>query len=284
MTPFTLNIRGTLRSYDRPAVMGIVNATPDSFYGASRAADAATAAGKAAAMVAAGADFIDVGACSTRPGSVAPTADEEFDRLAAVLPAVRAAASGVPVSVDTYRASVARRAVTELGADIVNDIGGGTLDADMFDTVADLGVPYILGHMRGTPADMADYAVYDDVTAAVLAELGEALGRLSMMGVADVVIDPAFGFAKTLEQNYELLANLELLQLLHRPVLVGVSRKSMATKLLGIDADSALEATTALNVLAMDRGAAIVRVHDVAAARQAAAIYAATVSSRKTHR
>lgn len=274
---FTLNIRGQLRTYDRPAVMGIINATPDSFFAGSRATTAAEAAVKTAAMVADGADFIDVGACSTRPGSVAPTAEEELERLAAVLPTVKAVCGDrAVVSVDTYRAEVARRAVTELGADIVNDISGGTLDEAMFDTIADLNVPYILQHMRGKPEDMQEYANYDNVAGEVLSEIGERVGRLSLMGVNDIIIDPGFGFAKNLEQNYELLANLSLLKLLHRPIMVGLSRKSMATKLLQIKPDDALEATTALNMLALEHSAEILRVHDVKAAVQCVKIREAT--------
>lgn len=274
---FSLNIRGQLKTYERPAVMGIINATPDSFFDGSRANTAAEAAVKAATMVADGADFIDVGACSTRPGSVAPTAEEEFERLASVLPTVKAVCGDrVLVSVDTYRAEVARRAVTELGADIVNDISGGTLDEAMFETIADLQVPYILQHMRGTPEDMQEFAKYDNVAGEVLSEIGERVGRLSLMGVNDIIIDPGFGFAKNLEQNYELLANLDLLKLLHRPILVGVSRKSMATKLLDIKAEEALEATTALNMLALEHSAAILRVHDVKAAVQCVKIHQAT--------
>lgn len=274
---FSLNIRGQLKTYERPAVMGIINATPDSFFDGSRANTAAEAAVKAATMVADGADFIDVGACSTRPGSIAPTAEEEFERLASVLPTVKAVCGDrVLVSVDTYRAEVARRAVTELGADIVNDISGGTLDEAMFETIADLHVPYILQHMRGTPEDMQEFAKYDNVAGEVLSEIGERVGRLSLMGVNDIIIDPGFGFAKNLEQNYELLANLDLLKLLHRPILVGVSRKSMATKLLDIKAEEALEATTALNMLALEHSAAILRVHDVKAAVQCVKIHQAT--------
>lgn len=257
--------------------MGIINATPDSFFAGSRATTAAEAAVKAAAMVADGADFIDVGACSTRPGSVAPTAEEEFERLAAVLPTVKAVCGDrVAVSVDTYRAEVARRAVTELGADIVNDISGGTLDEAMFDTIAELNVPYILQHMRGKPEDMQEYANYNNVAGEVLSELGERVGRLSLMGVNDIIIDPGFGFAKNMPQNYELLAKLSLLKLLHRPIMVGLSRKSMATKLLEIKPEDALEATTALNMLALKHSAEILRVHDVKAAVQCVRIRQAT--------
>jgi dihydropteroate synthase len=182
--------------------------------------------------------------------------------------------------VDTFRADVARKAITEWGADIINDVSGGDIDPDMFDTVAELNVPYVLMHMRGTPADMQDHTDYVDVTADVLAELGEKVQRLAMMGVSDIIIDPGFGFSKTLVQNYELMNKLDAFNLFHRPVLVGISRKSMATKLLKISTDDALNATTALNVLALDRGAAILRVHDVEAARQAVAIYQATVAPK----
>lgn len=267
-TPFSLNLRGALRTFERPAVMGIINATPDSFYASSRAAGVADIAARAARMAAEGADFIDVGACSTRPGSESPDAAEELRRLREAIPAVRAAASHVPVSVDTYRAEVARVAVTELGADIINDVSGGNLDPAMFETVAELGVPYVLSHMRGTPADMNEFTDYEDVTRDVLSELGDRYQQLALMGVADVIIDPGFGFSKTLDQNYDLLRHLDLLHLFHRPLLVGFSRKSMVTKLLGVSADEALNGTTVLNTIALHAGAAILRVHDVAAARQ----------------
>lgn len=282
MEPFSLNIRGRLHSYDKPRVMGIINATPDSYYEQSRACDAATAAARAAEMISAGATIIDVGACSTRPGSEQATAEDEIARLDAVLPVVKAIAGDkVLVSVDTYRAKVARHAVEKLGADIINDVAGCSLDADMADTVAELGVPYIMGHMRGTVSDMMEYAEYRDVTAEVLSELGDRLSRLALMGVNDVIVDPGFGFSKTTEQNFELLAHLDVLQLLHRPIMVGMSRKSMITKTLGITADEALNATTALNVMAMDRGAAILRVHDVKAAVEAVSMYTAVADAKR---
>lgn len=281
MKPFSLNIHGTLHRFDTPSVMGIINITPDSFHADSRAADAADAAARAASMVAAGARFIDVGACSTRPGSESVSADEENARLERCLPAVvRAAAGRAIVSVDTFRADVARNAVEKWGADMINDISGGNIDPAMFDTVADLHVPYVLSHTRGTPKDMQEYALYEDVTADVLSELGDRLQQLALSGVSDIIIDPGLGFSKTLEQNYQLLARLDLLQLLHRPVLVGMSRKSMATRLLDIPAADALNATTTLNTLALDRQAAIIRVHDVEPAVQAVRIYNAMAAQR----
>ena len=271
---FSLNIHGRLVRYDSPAVMGIINATPDSFHAASRVRTEEAAAAVAARMAAEGADIIDVGACSTRPGSVAPDAAEEWARLEPALRAVRREAPGLPVSVDTYRVDVARRAVESGLADIVNDISGGALDPDMFATVAALRGPYWLMHTRGTPADMQQHCNYTDVTAEVIAELADRLDRLTQAGVADVIVDPGFGFAKTLEQNYRLMRELPALcSALRRPVLVGVSRKSMLTRLLDIPAADALPATTALNMLALERGAAVLRVHDVAEAVQAVKIY-----------
>lgn len=273
MKPFTLNIRGTLHEFATPVVMGIINATPDSFYSPSRAQDAADAAVRAVKMAADGARIIDIGACSTRPGSEQPTPEQEEERLAPVVRAVRRACPEVIISIDTYRASIAAKAVEEWGADMINDISGGNLDPDMFETVARLQVPYVLSHMRGTPENMQEFTDYEHVTRDVLSELGDRLQQLALMGVADVIIDPGFGFSKTLDQNYRLLHDLDVLQLLHRPILVGFSRKSMATKLLDIAPDQALEATTALNTLALDRGAAILRVHDVLPAAQTAKIY-----------
>ncbi len=275
MNPFTLNINGRLVEYDRPAVMGIINATPDSFYPGSRTADSRAVAERARMMLSQGADMLDLGAYSSRPGAADVSAADEGDRLHMALDAIRSVSADVPVSVDTFRADVAEKAVTEWGADIINDISGGTLDPDMFETVARLHVPYILMHMRGTPADMQQHCCYADVTADVAADLSAKLHRLSVLGVNDVIIDPGFGFSKTLEQNYRMLRELDTFGLLGRPVLVGVSRKSMITRLLGIGSEDALNGTTAVNTLALDRGASILRVHDVQAARQAVEIYCA---------
>lgn len=275
-TPFSLNIGGRLVDYTRPAVMGIVNVTPDSFYAGSRTTDAEAVERRVAAMLGEGVDIIDVGAYSSRPGAADVSPDEESERLARGLEVVRRVAPEAVVSVDTFRASVARKAVSDFGPLIINDISGGALDDDMFETVAELGVPYIMMHMRGTPADMQQHCDYDSLASDILAELGERLGRLTLMGVSDIIVDPGFGFSKTLAQNYELLASLPLFALFHRPLLVGLSRKSMATRLLGIDTADALNATTVLNTLALDRGASILRVHDVAAARQAVDIFTAT--------
>lgn len=272
MTPFTLNLRGRLAEYSRPVVMGVLNVTPDSFYSGSRAQTHADITRRARQLVADGADMLDIGAYSSRPGADDVSADEELRRLEAGLSAVREAVGyDIPVSVDTFRADVARRAV-EWGADIINDISGGLLDEDMFETVADLHVPYILMHMRGTPATMQTMTDYTDVVADVIGELSHKLSRLEELGVADVIIDPGFGFAKTLDQNYRLLSHLDAFAILGRPVLAGMSRKSMLTRLLGIDATEALVPTAIVGALALERGAAILRVHDPREAAQAIAI------------
>ena len=267
--PYSLNLRGQSVTIDRPWVMGIVNVTPDSFYSGSRVADEQTLIGRVKTMVAEGADVIDVGACSTRPGSESVDAKEEKRRLEWALAAIRRAAPDVIVSVDTYRASVARCCVEEWGADIINDISGGTLDEAMSETVALLRVPYVLMHMRGTPETMASLTDYDNVTADVLAWMARRIDELRQMGVADIIADPGFGFAKTLEQNYELLMHLDKFHALDAPLLVGISRKRMIYTPLERDADNALNGTTVVNTLALERGAHFLRVHDVRPAVEA---------------
>ena len=277
MKPFTLNIRGRLRRYTVPQVMGIVNVTPDSFYDGSRTPRSVPDAVKARVekMIADGADFIDVGGYSSRSGAAQVSEDEELRRLESGLEAVRRVSPDIPVSVDTFRSGVARRAIGSLGADIINDISGGSIEPDIMQAAADLHAPYILMHMRGTPETMLSLTDYSQwggsVTAGVAAELREKLMRLNMLGVADVIIDPGFGFSKTVSQNYELMRQLpELQRLLYGlPMLVGISRKSMIYKPLGLTPAQALHGTTTLNTLALERGAAIIRVHDVALAVQA---------------
>lgn len=272
--PFTLNIRGELRAYDRPLVMGIVNVTPDSFYAGSRVSAESDIAGRVEAMIAAGADIIDLGAYSSRPGADDVSADEELSRLRLGMKAIRAVTRDVPVSVDTFRADVAREAVCSMGADIINDISGGDLDGRMWATVAELRVPYVLMHMRGTPATMQDMTDYKDVTADVICELSKKLRALRLLGVADVIVDPGFGFGKTLGQNFEMMRNLHLFgKTLDAPVLVGISRKSMIANSLGVGADGALAGTVALNTIALMRGASIIRVHDVPEAVAAVRMY-----------
>ena len=276
--PFSLNLHGRLREFDRPQVMGIVNVTPDSFYAGSRTQSDSDIAARVESMMADGADMIDIGAYSSRPGASDVSPAEEADRLLHGLKAVRRVAPDAIVSVDTFRAEVARMAIGE-GADIINDISGGDMDPEMFDTVAELKVPYVLMHMRGTPSTMQQFTQYeqDDVVAGVMQELSTKVERLAYMGVADIIIDPGFGFSKTLTQNYDLLRNLGTLHCFGRPLLAGVSRKSMITRALGIAPDQALNGTTAINTIALLEGAAILRVHDVAEARQAVELTELTI-------
>ena len=264
-----MNLRGRLVEIDRPWVMGIVNVTPDSFYSGSRATDELTLVGRVRQLIAEGADVLDIGACSTRPGSQSVDAQAEMDRLQWALGIIRREVLGVILSVDTYRADVARRCVEDWGVDIINDISGGTLDDTMFKTVAQLHVPYVLMHMRGTPDTMSSLTDYDNVTADVLEWMARRIDDMRQMGVADIIADPGFGFAKTVEQNYELLARLEAFHALNAPLLVGVSRKRMIYTPLDCTADEALNGTTVINTLALERGAHILRVHDVRAAVEA---------------
>ncbi len=213
----SIEIRGRLLSLSRPKVMGIINVTPDSFHAASRAGD--NAAGIARRMLDDGADILDIGGYSTRPGAAPVSSDEEYDRLAPALDAIRRDCPDAILSVDTFRADVARKVVTNFGVDIINDIGGGTLDPDMIPAVAELQVPYVLMHLRGTPATMQQLTQYDDVAADVLSDLAFKVADCRQAGIADVIVDPGFGFAKTTDQNYRLLAALDLFHSLNCPVL-----------------------------------------------------------------
>lgn len=253
----------------RPWVMGILNVTPDSFWAGSRCDTQQAIEQTVATMIDEGADAIDIGAYSTRPGAAEVTVHDEMARLDRAMHIVRAMAPDLPTSVDTFRADVAQFAVEQLGVDIINDVSGGTLDNDMFATVASLRVPYVLMHMRGTPATMQQLTDYDNVVADVLADLRVKLDKLHDCGVRDVLIDPGFGFSKTLEQNYQLMARLADFHQLKAPLLVGISRKSMIYKALDCTADQALNGTTVLNTLALQAGTHILRVHDVRPAVEA---------------
>lgn len=263
-TPFSLNLRGRLLQMHRPAVMGILNITPDSFYASGRAMESAVIAESVEKMIENGVDIIDIGACSTRPGAAVVSLDEELARLRYGMRIVRDISPDIPVSVDTFRSEVARICIDDLGADIINDVTGGEGDSNMFMTVADLHVPYILMHMRGTPETMSTMTDYDNVAAEVSAWLQRRVRELALMGISDVIVDPGFGFAKTVEQNYYLLNCIEIIgQITERPILVGLSRKSMITRPLGISADEALSPTAALNLYSLQHGASMIRVHDV---------------------
>jgi len=266
---YSLNLKGRPVTIDRPWVMGIVNVTPDSFYSGSRVNDERALIDRVRQMVTDGADVIDVGACSTRPGSGQVDAQQEMQRLQWALVAIKREFPDVVLSVDTYRADVARRCVEDLDADIINDISGGTIDEDMFTTVARLQVPYVLMHMRGTPETMASMTDYQDVTAEVIKWMAQRIDELHQLGIADVIADPGFGFAKTTDQNYEMLARLADFHALEAPLLVGVSRKRMIYTPLGCTPDEALNGTTVINTVALLQGAHILRVHDVKAAAEA---------------
>ncbi len=275
-----MNIRGVLREFSQPQVMGILNVTPDSFYADSRSVDEAEVALRVEKMLADGADMIDIGAYSSRPGAGDVSVDEECRRLEMGLTIVRSIAPEAIVSVDTFRADVARRAVEGMGADVINDISGGNLDERMFETVAELNVRYVAMNMGGTPATMGAMTDYDNVTVDVVKSLSEKVNRLALMGVNDVIVDPGFGFGKTTEQNYELLRNLEVFHVLERPLLVGVSRKSMIYRPLSATPQEALNGTTVINTMALLAGASILRVHDAKEAREAVALVNMTCQTK----
>lgn len=270
----TLNIRGTLLDLSTPVVMGIINITPDSFYAGSRAAATDEIVQKAGQMLAEGAGMIDIGGYSTRPGAREVGAEEEADRVESAVEPLAKFFPDLIISVDTFRAGVAERGIAK-GAHIINDVAGGTLDDAMFETVARLRVPYILMHMRGTPQTMSQLTHYDRLVPDILRDLREKVMILQSKGVADVIIDPGFGFAKTIAQNFELLRGLDQFKLLGYPVLVGISRKKTIYKTLNISPDEALNGTTVLNTLALERGASILRVHDVKPAVEAVKLWMA---------
>ena len=270
----TLRINNQLTTLDRPLVMGILNVTPDSFFAASRtsATDAESLRERVRNMLDEGADIIDIGAYSTRPGADEVSADEEMRRLATALDIVRQEAPDAWLSVDTFRAEIAQNCVRDYGVNLVNDISGGTLDRAMFHTVARLGIPYVLMHLQGTPRTMQLNPHYDDPVAEVIEWLARRAQRLRELGAHDIILDPGFGFGKTLEHNYALLDKLDYFHELELPLLVGVSRKSMIYRLLETDPDQALNGTTVVNTIALLKGAHILRVHDVRAAVEAVRI------------
>jgi dihydropteroate synthase len=259
----SLNCRGKLLDLSRPAVMGILNVTTDSFYDGGKYIDPESITARISKIISEGADIIDVGAMSTRPGSQPLPLDLEYARLAEVVGLIRKNHSDIPISIDTYRPVVARKIIKEFGADIINDISAGGTDEKMFEVVTELNVPYILMHMQGDPGTMQKNPQYVDVIDEVLLFLAEKVSRLRRSGVNDIIIDPGFGFGKTLDNNYELLAHLNVFQSLELPILVGISRKSMISKFLNTSPENALNATTALNMFALTKGGNILRVHDV---------------------
>lgn len=270
----TLNCNGRLLTMDRPLVMGILNITPDSFYAGSRVSSVQQAVDRAGAMLEEGADFLDVGGMSSRPGAEIITSAEEIDRVEPVIAAIMAAFPAAFVSCDTIYGATAKAAVSA-GAAMINDISAGNLDAAMFEVLPSLKVPYVLMHMPGKPADMQSRTnTYGaDVVTKVWDFLAEKLVQLRNAGVNDILVDPGWGFGKTVEQNYELLRNLSAFKTLGVPLFVGISRKSMIWRPLGITPEATLPTTTALHLYALQQGAAVLRVHDVREAKQAVMLH-----------
>lgn len=267
--PQYINVKGKLIDLSVPRVMGIINVTPDSFFSGSRAESEGEIIEKAGKMLEAGADFLDIGGWSSRPGAGEITPGEEKKR---VINAVRVVSSEFPqavISVDTYRSEIAERAILDYGAAMINDIAGGEADRFMFQTVARLQVPYVMMHMQGKPETMQENPFYEDVTAEIIRWFGERTVKLQSMGVNDIIIDPGFGFGKNIRHNFELLKHLRDFSITGLPLLAGVSRKSMIWKTLGITPEEALNGTTVLNTAALLAGADILRVHDVKEAVQA---------------
>ena len=258
----TLNCRGNLIDLSVPKVMGIINVTPDSFYDGGKTFSEKEILKQAERMLSEGATFLDVGGYSTRPGAEEISETEEIRRAVEAVESMLKRFPEALISVDTFRNEIAKKAV-EAGAAMVNDVSGGTLDAEMYNIVAKLKVPYVLMHMRGTPKTMAKLTDYKNVTLEVLKDLAEKIALARAVGINDIVADPGFGFAKTREQSFQLLNNLELFQKLNVPILAGISRKSMIYKTLETSAENALNGTTSLNTIALLKGAKILRVHDV---------------------
>lgn len=261
LRPHTINIHGSIMDLSLPKVMGIINLTPDSFYSGSRHRQSQIL-GAAEQMIQDGAELLDVGGYSTRPGADEISIEEEIARICESIELLAQNFPQIPVSIDTFRSGVAHAAVNS-GASIVNDISAGLLDDKMLETVGKLNVPYIAMHMRGTPKTMKELTNYDDLMRNILGYFSERLKKIKVAGIKDVIIDPGFGFAKTIQQNYYLLNHVDYLNQLGLPILVGVSRKSMIYKLLNIEPEHALNGTTVLNTLALLKGASFLRVHDV---------------------
>ena len=275
----TINCKGQLIDLSNPKVMGILNVTPDSFYDGGKNDSEQIIIDKVEKMLADGATFIDIGAYSSKPNAEFVSEEEELDRI---LPIVKLLANVFPkiiISIDTFRSKVAK-ATIEAGASIINDISAGELDEKMMQTVAELKVPYIMMHMRGTPKTMQSLTDYQDIIKEMLFYFSEKVNKARSLGISDLIIDPGFGFAKTLEQNFEVMNKLELFQMLDLPLLSGISRKSMIYKALEITPQEALNGTTVLNTISLMKGANILRVHDVKEAVECVALYEAMVKTQ----
>ncbi len=264
----TICCKGNIIDLATPRVMGIINLTPDSFYSGSRFGDIGKVMHQIEEMLNDGATFIDIGAVSTRPGAGLLSEEEEKQRLIPVLAEIKQNLPHIMASLDTFRSSIAKWAVEEYGISMVNDVSGGTMDEHMFETIAGLNVPYILMHMRGTPQTMTKENKYENLTKEIILDLIAKANLLQKLGVKDIILDPGFGFAKNIRQNFELLNRLDEFYVTGLPLLTGLSRKSMIYKTLGLTSEEALNGTTVLNTLALSKGASILRVHDVKEAVQ----------------
>ena len=272
---FTLNCKGRLLVIDKPLVMGIINATPDSFFGGSRFNGVDEIVTEAEKMLNDGADIIDIGGQSTRPGSELIAADEEIKRVIPAIQAILDKFPGAIISIDTFYSKVAVAAIGA-GATIINDISAGSMDHEMIGTVAELKAPYVLMHMKGTPQTMQQNITYENVTREVLDFLIAKTHQLKNAGIIDIIIDPGFGFAKTIDHNFELLKDLSVFKMLDKAIMLGISRKSTIYKTLGVNADEALNGTTVLNTIGLMNGASILRVHDVKEASETIKLFSTT--------
>lgn len=272
-----INVNGYIMDLDRPKVMGILNVTPDSFYAGSRKQSEEDILQRARQIIDEGGDIIDIGAYSSRPDAQHISREEEASRLKKALTLLNVEMPEAVISVDTFRADIARMCVEEHGAAIINDISAGSIDNKMMHTVANLGVPYIMMHMKGTPQNMQKNPEYDNVVKEVMYYFSEKIQKMRDLGAKDIIIDPGFGFGKTIEHNYILMDKLEEFSIFNLPILVGISRKSMIYKLLGNTPEDALNGTTALNTISLIKGANILRVHDVKEACEAVKIFNATI-------
>ncbi len=269
----TINVGGNLIDFTVPIVMGIVNVTPDSFYDGGKMEDEKVLLASVEKMINDGAGILDIGAVSTRPGAAVVSTKIELSRLLPAVQTIRNSFPDIPISIDTFRSWVAVRVIDEIGPVIVNDISGGSLDSKMFETVGKMRVPYILSHIQGTPKEMQENPQYDDIIKDISTYLSERVKRLTKFGVLDIIIDPGFGFGKTVDHNYDLLNRLDSFKVFQLPMLVGVSRKSMIWKALGSSPEEALNGTTVVNTLALMGGADILRVHDVKEAVETVTIF-----------
>ncbi len=263
----TLNVNGKVLELDEPKIMAILNITDDSFYDGGKYIQSDLIYSRVEELIKQGADIIDIGGYSSRPGAIDIDVSLEFERLNKGICIVRSVSKEIPISIDTFRAGLAKKCL-DMGADIINDISAGALDREMLDVIAEYKVPYIMMHMRGTPQNMQSYTSYENLIFETMDYLRKKINQLTQIGLKDVIIDMGFGFSKTIEQNYELLRNLELFAMLNAPILVGLSRKSMIYKLLNISPEKALNGTSVLHTIALLKGARILRVHDVSEAKE----------------